>query len=82
MNPSSCQITVAFKKEKFVLMVRDDMTIREIKTTLVTLSGVPVDNQKLMYKSMLPDANTVGACALKVKLIPSHSQALPSFPEF
>jgi hypothetical protein len=46
------------------------MTISELKSHLEPLSGVPAGNQKLMYKSMLDDNKTVGACALKVSAAP------------
>lgn len=71
-----CQITVAFKKDKFVVKVTDAMTIKEVKSHLEPLSGVPAGNQKLMYKSMLSDESTVGACALKVFAHGSHQRCL------
>ena len=61
---------MAFKKDKFAVKVSDSMTIKELKSHLEPLSGVPAGNQKLMYKSMLDDNKTVGACALKVSAAP------------
>jgi len=59
------QIVVAFKKDKYTLTVREQELIGSVKAKLEPLSGVPVENQKLMYKCMLSDTNTVAASALK-----------------
>jgi hypothetical protein len=60
------QIIVTFKKDKYPLQVRDTDCILDIKTKLEPLCGLPKENQKLTYKSLLADLTTVGAAGLKV----------------
>jgi len=62
------QIIVAFKKDKWPIKVRDNELIGSIKAKIAPLSGVPVENQKLMFKSMLVDTNTAVASGLKAGL--------------
>jgi len=58
------QLHIVFKGKAFVLSVGDNDTIATIKSSLESLTDIPAENQKLLYKGVLSNSSTVAECRL------------------